>query len=210
MGCVSSSAVCDVVEDTTHDTLSINSSFITPSKSKKQPSSQSYELAARPINPSTSISDEDKLIEDYITATVNWKNQHGGSVNLDKQLKKQTPEFICIGAFIISNNQWNRFNIVSIDNKLPNTDAPYKPDLIIQNKETGRIIHVEIDENNRRDAYDENEKIRSMTIEEYFNDDAYVCFHFNPNVYGNLIDMANAFTHLMRGCEGLVYAHSHY
>lgn len=216
MGCVQSKkhvGKCDV----SHETISSNSEIIVPTSTKKshhseslQPASQSYELAAKPINPShSSTTDEDELVKEYITATVNWRNQHGGNLDLERQLRKQRLEMICLGAFILSNEAWKQYEIISIDTKLPRTDAPYRPDMIARSKLTNRIIHVEIDENGHRGYDEEKEHRRSEYIEEYFYEDKYSCFHFNPNVYKNPVQMANSFTQLMRGVDGLISAHGH-
>ena len=211
--------------EVTHSTVTENSEFITPSiknsktssqkslKTKRsssitKPSSQSYELASKPINASMSSSEDDAIL-DYITATVNWRNQHGGGMALETQLKKQRCELICIGAFIVANNQLKQFKIISIDKKLPDTDAPYRPDLIAQSIETNRIIHVEIDEYGHRRYDQKSEQLRSAFIEDYFSDYAYSCVHFHPNRYRTKLEMANAFVHLMQGIDGLICAHGH-
>ena len=223
MGCVQSTKNLEK-SDSSHDTISTNSEIIVPTKTREnihislqaslqstsQPLSQSYELSAKPINPSTpSTSDEEELISEYITATVNWRNQHGGDVNLEKQLKNKRPELICVGAFIQSNESWDQYEILYIDSKLPRSGAPYRPDLIVRSKDTNSIIHVEIDEYAHRSYNADKERIRREFIDDYFSNEKYQCFHFNPNVYNNPIKMANSFVQLMRGAEGLIYAHGH-
>lgn len=205
MGCVQSvktSGVSSTKIKMKDETLSTNSDVVYPTTSStSQPYSQSYELAQNPINPSVTSDDEIRLISDYIKAAVNWKNQHGEHKDLDRELERKNEKLICIGSFIVSNNQWKMFEILSTGRKLKNTSIPYKPDLIIKSKETGRIIHTEIDatEDDRR----------NKIIESYFDGDAYVCIHFSTIRFCNPLRMANVFSHLILGAEGLAYGSSH-
>ena len=199
MGCTQSTSTEKAMNC---ETLSTNSDIVYPTSSNSShPSSQSYELAVNPINPSSSSYDEDRLISDYIIAAVNWKNQHGEHKDLERELERKNEKLICIGAFIVSNNQWKTFDIISAGRKLSDTNIPYKPDLIIESKETNRIIHIEID------APDDPR--RNQIIENYFSGSSYVCFHFSTIRFGNQVRMANAFTHLILGAEGLSYGSSH-
>ena len=96
-------------------------------------------------NQQTQTEPRQKIINDYIKTTVNFRNSNGGNCDLNVQLKKQRLEFICVGAFLQLNNLKDKFKIISIDQKIGNLN--YRPDLLIQNKKTNEIIHVEIDEN---------------------------------------------------------------
>ena len=88
-------------------------------------------------------------IKKYIKNTVNWRNNHGGQMNLKTQLNMKRVEIIMVGRFLKDNSKFQKYEIISIDNKLPNSTENYRPDLIIKNISSGEIIHIEIDENKK-------------------------------------------------------------
>lgn len=177
------------------------------------PIAQSTELTIQPINTtfSSSNSDEELLINSFITSCVAWRNSHKGNCNLDKQLKLKRLEMICIGAFIQSNKNFKKYKILGIDmsiNQIFNKkfDFSFRPDLLLLHKETNQIIHVEIDEYGHKKYEHENEierknKLKSAITELFPN---YKLIRFNPNIYENRVEMANAFAQFLNVCDGII------
>lgn len=166
------------------------------------PSSQSHELAADPIN---IVDNEEKIsIDNYIKAAVEYRNDHGGKCDLDTQMKKQRLELICVGAFIINNRKNNKYEIISYDSYIPNSKLKYRPDLILRDNETKMIVHVEIDEHGHS-AYDQAaEELREKEIADHFCKNDYMRIRFNPNSYGNKLEMAISFAQILRFNDGLL------
>ena len=84
-------------------TLSEAANEIKQSKTPSPPSSQSIELAIDPLKPAP-LNDEETVISGYIKSAVEYRNEHGGKCDLQKQLRMQRLEIICVGAFIQLNN----------------------------------------------------------------------------------------------------------
>ena len=169
------------------------------------PSSQSYEIASVVIN-STSSSNEDekRTIESYITSAIEYRNKHGGKCDLKKQLEKKRLEVICVGSFIQMNNSTKKYDILSYDTYIPNTNIKYRPDLILRDKETNMIVHVEIDEKAHL-AYDPTaEADRERQIEDHFKNYEYMRIRFNPNKYTNKVEMAVKFAQLLNTNDGII------
>ena len=171
-----------------------------------EPISQSSDLSTSPINFAMPIDDEELIIESYIKTAVEFRNKGSGVCNLDIQLKKQRPELICVGAFIQSNNKTNKYQILSYDTKLPNSSLKYRPDLILREKQTKVIVHVELDENKHR-SYDKiEERLRMDQINQYFAKEKYMTIRFDPTIYSNKVEMAVKFVQLINSIDALISA----
>lgn len=204
MGCVNSRSNKSKTNiNSGSTTVSADSSVKTNSYSN--PSSQSHELSIVPINPIVPIQSEKKTIEDYITAAVKYRNEHGGHCNLETQLRRKRRELICVGAFIIQNTVNKKYTILSYDRAIVTCNGKrIRPDLILQDNFTNVIVHIEIDEHGHRRYDAEEEKRREDTIAEYYNAYDYMRIRFNPDVYDNLIEMAIMFTQILSANDGLL------
>lgn len=144
-------------------------------------------------------------IESYIRTAVEFRNNGSGNCDIAKQLKLQRLEMICVGAFIQQNNKTNKYSIISFDNKLPGSDFPYRPDLILRNNKNNTILHVELDEDKHRNYNKDEERVRMEMIDEYFSKDKYMLIRFNPSIYENKFEMAEQFTKLINSVDALLY-----
>lgn len=144
-------------------------------------------------------------IKKYIKNTVNWRNNHGGQMNLKTQLNMKRVEVIMVGRFLKDNSKFQKYEIISIDNKLPNSTENYRPDLIIKNISSGEIIHIEIDENNHSGYSKSKEIERNEYLENYFQTNypknPYRRIRFNPNIYKNKYKMAKSFSIILMNLE---------
>ena len=168
------------------------------------PSSQSYELAAEVINTTSSSNDETKTINSYITTAINYRNNHGGKCDLNVQLKKKRLEVICVGAFMQLNDSTQKYEILSYDTFIPNSNIKYRPDLILRDKETDMIVHVEIDEKGHASYDQQAEAEREKLIEEHYKRYEYMRIRFNPNKYSNKMEMAVKFAQLLNSNDGII------
>lgn len=185
-------------------TLSEAINEIQQSKTPSPPSSQSVELAIDPLKPAP-LNDEERVINGYIKSAVEYRNEHGGKCDLQKQLRMQRLEVICVGAFIELNNSTNKYVILSYDSFIPNTNMKYRPDLILQDLDTNMIVHVEIDEK-AHSGYDPvAEEVRENEISNHFKKYEYMCIRFNPNKYSNKLEMAVKFAQLLNSNDGIIY-----
>lgn len=158
-----------------------------------------------------SIISDQYIIEKYITEDCNFRKNNGSSINLDRQLKLQRIEIICIGCFLYKNRDLIKAHEIEIlirDKSIGETK--YRPDLIY--KKRGRVYHIEIDENSHS-GYDEyKESNRYETIKSYCiaNYGSYNLIRFNPNVYGKLDDeksklkISDQFANLLNNIDGLL------
>ena len=156
------------------------------------------------------ISDH-STIEKYIIEDCNFRKNNGSSINLDKQLKLQRIEIICIGCFLYKNRDLidaHEIEILIRDKSIGETK--FRPDLIY--KKHGKVYHIEIDENSHSgyDKYKESnryETIKSYCISNY---GSYNLIRFNPNVYGKLNDeksklkISDQFFNLLNNIDGLL------
>lgn len=144
-------------------------------------------------------------IKKYIKNTVNWRNNHGGQMILKTQLNMKRIEVIMVGRFLKDNSKFEKYEIISIDNKLPNSTENYRPDLIIKNISTAEIIHIEIDENNHSGYSKSKEIERNKYLENYFQTNypknPYRRIRFNPNIYKNKYEMAKSFSNILMNLE---------
>lgn len=185
-------------------TLSEAINEIRQSKTPSPPSSQSVELAIDPLKPAP-LNDEERVINGYIKSAVEYRNEHGGKCDLQKQLRMRRLEVICVGAFIQLNNSTNKYDILSYDTFIPNTNMKYRPDLILQDLDTNMIVHVEIDEK-AHSGYDPiAEEARENEIAKHFKKFEYMCIRFNPNKYSNKLEMAVKFAQLLNSNDGIIY-----
>lgn len=150
-------------------------------------------------------------IEKYIVEDCNFRKNNGSSINVDKQLRLQRIEIICIGCFLYKNMDLINTNDIEIlirDKSIEGTK--FRPDLIY--KKHGKVYHVEIDENSHT-GYDKNKEFdRYETIKSYCitNYGSYNLVRFNPNVYGKLDDeksklrIADQFFNLLNNIDGLL------
>lgn len=203
MGCVNSkSTKCE--SNVSSQTTTTNRSADTTS-SYSHPSSQSPDLSVIPINTVVPIQSEKKTIETYITAAVNYRNSHGGHCNIETQLRRKRRELICVGAFIVNNITSKKYEILSYDRALTTCNGKrVRPDLILQDKFTNVIVHVEIDENAHKRYDAEEEKKREAAIADYYNAYDYMRIRFNPDVYADPIEMAVMFTQILNANDGLL------
>ena len=89
---------------------------------------------------------EHDLIEKYIAEDCNFRKNNGSSINIEKQLKMQRIEIICMGCFLYKNKRLIESHDIEVlfrDKSIG--DANFRPDLIY--KKHGKLYHVEIDEN---------------------------------------------------------------
>lgn len=170
------------------------------------PTSQSAEIADEPINVVEVIGDESKFIDSYIKTAVEYRNSKGGRCNLEKQLKHQRLELICIGRFIQENRQANKYDILSYDQRIDIDGKRYRPDLILKDTVTHMIVHVEIDEFAHSAYNDNDEATREQVIERHFRYQNYQRIRFNPNAYSSKLEMAIAFSQLLLANDGLLSA----
>lgn len=158
-----------------------------------------------------SIITDQSIIEKYITEDCNFRRNNGSSINLDKQLKLQRIEIICIGCFLYKNRDLiNNHEIEILIRDKCIGETKYRPDLIYT--KYGKVYHVEIDENSHS-GYDKNEESnRYETIKSYCitNYGSYNLIRFNPNVYGKLNDeqsklkISHQFFNLLNNIDGLL------
>ena len=151
------------------------------------------------------------IIEKYIIEDCNFRKNNGSLINVDKQLRLQRIEIICMGCFLCKNKDLINKNDIEIlirDKSIGETK--FRPDLIY--KKYGKVYHIEIDENSHS-GYDKNKEfdrygiIKSYCITNY---GSYNLIRFNPNVYGKLDDeksklrIANQFYNLLDNIDGLL------
>lgn len=168
------------------------------------PSSQSPDMTDEPINILAPFNDEQKSINSFITSAVNYRNEHGGRCNLEKQLQRQRLELICVGSFIQFNNTKNKYEILSYDRTIQMEDKKYRPDLILRDNDTKMIVHVEIDEFAHAAYNNGDEILREKVIEHYFRHHNYQRIRFNPNAYSSKVEMALAFTRFLFANDGVL------
>lgn len=156
------------------------------------------------------ISDQ-SIIEKYITEDCNFRKNNGSSINLDKQLRIQRIEIICMGCFLYKNKDLiDKHDIEILIRDKVIGETKYRPDLIY--KKHGKVYHIEIDENSHS-GYDKDKEsdryeiIKSYCITTY---GSYNLIRFNPNVYGKLDDeksklkIADQFVNLLNNIDGLL------
>ena len=156
------------------------------------------------------ISDK-KTIDKYIIEDCNFRKNNGSLVDINKQLKLQRIEIICIGCFLYKNRNLidnNEIEILFRDKSIG--DTKFRPDLIY--KKYDKVYHVEIDENSHS-GYDKCKEVnRYETIKSYCitTYGSYNLIRFNPNVYGKLDDeksklkITNQFFNLLNNIDGLL------
>lgn len=160
----------------------------------------------------SAISSVDKTIEKYITEDCEFRRKNGSSIDIVKQLEKQRIEIICMGCFLFKNKKLideGKIKVLIRDKAIDGTK--YRPDLIFER--SGKIYHVEIDEN-KHDEYDkEKEKERYEVIKNYCltNFGSYNLIRFNPNVHDkrfvgvdSKLNIAEEFNYLLSGIDGLL------
>lgn len=194
------------MEETLREINEIRGSSSSSSSLSNHPTSQSAEIAIEAINVIEEIDDESKLIDSYIKSAVDYRNSKGGRCNLEKQLKHQRLELICVGRFIQENNAKNKYEILSYDQRLDVDGKRYRPDLILKDVATRMIVHVEIDEFAHSAYNDKDEAERERVIEKHFRYQNYQRIRFNPNAYSSKLEMAIAFSQLLLANDGLLSA----
>lgn len=154
---------------------------------------------------------EHDLIEKYITEDCNFRKNNGSSINVEKQLKMQRIEIICMGCFLYKNKRLIESHDIEVlfrDKSIG--DANFRPDLIY--KKHGKLYHVEIDENSHSGYDKDKETTRYEAIKYYCisNYGSYNLIRFNPNVYGKLedekskINISNQFFNLLNSVDCLL------
>lgn len=155
--------------------------------------------------------DDNELIRLYITEDCNYRKSNGSNINLDKQLKMERIEIICMGCFLYRNRELiNNHTIEIIIRDKSINNMKYRPDLIYRYR--NKIYHIEIDENSHSGYDKSKEEERYKQIKDYcistYN--SYNLIRFNPNVYGKLekindkLHIAEQFTNLLCNIDGLL------
>ena len=147
-------------------------------------------------------------IESYIKTDCDYRHSIGSKIDVEKQLKMQRIEIICMGCFISSIKNNSDIEILVRDKFLEG--GKYRPDLIYRKGK--RIYHVEIDENAHGSYDKEKEEERYGFIKNYCrtNYNSYNLVRFNPNVYGKLQTefdkrrIAEQFANLLNNIDGLI------
>lgn len=162
-------------------------------------------IAPRTVKAVKIDDDGEDLIKSYITAAVEYRNNHGGKCSLEKQLSMRRVELICVGAFILSNDAEQKYTIKSYDQVLlRNNDKTIRPDLILEDNVSKRIVHVEIDEHGHQGYDIDKEAERQNAVAQHFIEKDYLRIRFNPSIYEDRVLMAKRFTDILMAADGLI------
>lgn len=152
-----------------------------------------------------------QIIEIYINEDCEFRRNNGSQINVDKQLKMQRIEIICMGCFLYKNRDLinnHKIEVLVRDKSIGETK--FRPDLIY--RKNGKVYHVEIDEKSHSGYEKNKEKDRYEIIKSHCitNYGSYNLIRFNPNVFGKIdtekskLIIADQFYNLLNNIDGLL------